>query len=421
MLPPVNNNHRFFQKKSSRRTLQTAPGDYFGPLFITVLIACLIIFIGYRFIDIVGDYFMITDTAITAHSNFLNDSYIFYSQSDSDITLYPWAYYDDSAPNYYEYVMNYDQLYTDEFDLNNYIDANELYEQIRYSFYQSVPEIKPIILKAHSSLYEIMDFDNIMYDLSVTTFNNQLFFFYQKDLTIDDEVYNMSFAMNNRLELLSFQCRPLNNSSYTQIGMNLAKRQITKLINDNYCNCFTLLIYDILYHERILENYKVVSNSYGDYTFYLNSELYYDYWEKHQEEGEFPSEQDDYDKSYYSDYNEYYYNINVSDADDDVDGTTWETIKNSVVFDDKDISLLITETEEAPSMMIDTNVTYTSDILDNIFAADDITLTEISNHLYQKQMIVRNDELLVIIPDNNIVLHFDPYSNVFTGFNRING
>lgn len=346
----------------------------------TGFIALLMIFVGYRFIDIVGRHFIFANNTITVHSGSVGESYIFYSQSDNSITLYPWEYYDVNAPHYEDYISNYDESSQDElFRLRDYFDKGYLYDQIRYNFYQTVPEIKPTILRSYGSLYELMDFDGLLSDLSVSYANHQYFYFYQKDLKIDQTVYQLSFALNSHEELLSFQCIPVTGFSPTEADVNLAKNRLAKLINDNYCNSFTLLLYDVLNYAELLENYRLTTSADDNYTFYLNREFMF--VEIIEQEAE------DAGNSNYSILETY-----------DKDA---EYMFNTPLKLEKD----------------------TAPVIEHFLADldyDTETVKKISDGLSQTQIVISGDELLVVLPKLNLVLHFAPDTNTFTGFNHIN-
>lgn len=364
------------------------------PLFATLLLSVMIITVGYRLLDIAGNHFINTDSNIEVYSSYENNSYIFYAQSDSDIALFPWDYYDSSNPNYYDYLSNYSQLYRDELDLRDYMNVEKLYKKIEYSFYKSMPEAKELI---DTSLYDIMKFNNIAYDLSVSNEASGLYFFYTKTISFEVEIedntnsettdnneyedtdtenfeteylndtendsekepetrtysYDLSFAFNSKLELLYFKCCPThNNSEYTSTTFSIAKNQLTNLINFNP-GSLSMLICDMLYQNNILQNYNLVRISDNNYTFTVS---------------------DSYGEP----------------ADDD------STIGNNEYDSYDDIP----------------NDNKASGVSDE-------ELSEIAKKLSQNQIIETNNEILIIIMNCNIVLHFDPLEKAFTGYNLI--
>ena len=359
----------------------------FAALAATGFIALLMIFLAYRFIDIVGGHFIFADNAITVHSRSVGESYIFYSQSDSAITLYPWEYYDANADNYENYISKYDDASQGElFWLRDYYDDGNLYDQLRYHFYQSVPEIKPTILRSYGSLYELMNYNGILRDLSVSYANHQYFYYYQKDLKIDKTAYRLSFALNSQLELLSFRCIPITEYPPTEAEINLAKNRLTKLINDNYCNSFTLLLYDILYQTEVFENYQLTAASDSSNTFYLNRELL---------TGEIMTPESD-DNGSNGNYNKNSNNSNY----------------NLTIYDQEGEHIVNT----AP-LKLEKDV---ADVVEQTISRDAETIKEIADGLSQTQIVANGDDLLVVLPNLNLVLHFAPDTNTFTGFNRIN-
>ena len=364
-------------------------------LSLTVLLACFIILAGYRLLDLVGDYFIMADDRIILHTNAINDSYTFYSQSDNDIILFPWAYYNENSTSFYEYILNFDQLHSgNSIELKDYLDVHLLYEELHYNFYHFVSDIRPVIEKMNTTLYDLMDFDNMMNDLSVTKINNRLFLFYRKELLINEETYLLSFAADNKLRLLSFECKKQEDNDFTQIEHSLAKNRLTKLVNSNYCDCMSLLIHDILYRSGILKDYRVHNTFSGDYTFALDALMITEL------QNNYEIEITNVDSGYmYEDDQESIPGSDETSDESENTGSNQSSPENtaSAILLDKEYLVLL---------------------LDTIFAGD-TTLSDINKYLNQKQIIERNDELLVIIPDNNLVLHYDPYNNLFTGFNKI--
>lgn len=173
---------------------------------ITLLIAFIIIALGYRSLDVAGNYFILSNNEISTFSTSQEGSYVFYSQSDSEIVLFPWNYYEESVPP--------EKLYTntdEEFNINNYLDLYSLYLNLEYYFYQMAPEsVIQYLSDNNIYLYTEMNFNSIAADITGKSTNtSEMYFFYKKELTFNNDTYIMSFAFNEFSDIYSFQFKPV--------------------------------------------------------------------------------------------------------------------------------------------------------------------------------------------------------------------
>lgn len=299
--------------------------------FIMLLMTCVIIFAGYRALAVAGNYFIISDNTIKTYPLENVDSYVFYSQTDSELTLYPWNYYDSAEP-----LSSLELLYPDK-ALTDFmlVNSDYLYNTIRYYFYKTVPlSVKEEILTSGSSLYEIMDFQNIIGKLKAKTLGTTDYYFYDETINILGINYRLSFSFGNYL--YSFQCRQeLDADMYSRDNMQLGNEYLSNFIHYNEQENLNLLLLDIFTSENYLENYALT---------YIDAD-----------------------------------NISFNLSDERIEDSELYSKNNS-------------------------SIPYTDD-----------NTEKISYSSYQ--IVETKDELLLILADNNIVLHFDPINRMFTGFN----
>lgn len=304
---------------------------------ITLMMTCVIIFIGYRSLAVAGNYFIMSDNEIKTYPMESDDSYVFYSQSNSEITLFPWNYYADS--------VSLDELYPNEDDSKTaYLltDADEfeyLYLQVRYYFYKTIPvSVKEGIISSGSSLYDLINFQDISEKLTARTISNITYYFYNEIIPINGADYRLSFSFNDLLSIYSFQCRQIvDEDMYSADNMRLGNEYLSNFINSNDQSNLNLILLDIIQDDNYLENYA----------------------------------------------------INYLDADNISLNLSEETMSNYKLEHSKD------------SYEVYFHLPY----------------QEISNSSYQ--IVETKDELLLVLADNNIILHFDTISRMFTGFNHM--
>lgn len=326
-------------------------------LIITFLMAAAIILIGSQLLAIIGSYLVTSDTTVKTYSIDDNDYYMFYTQSDSDITLFPWNYYNPEGVNFYDYFEELTADYDFDYNIDDYVNIDNLYDSIRYYFYQSVPHARQYVLEEDSSLYVIMDFDNIFKKITMAKDSSGIYYFYNEPVTINNQTYNISFALNSRFELLSFQCyNMLDSNAYTPEIISAGKKSITNFINGNNQVNLNLLITDLQNAAGILTSYELHYISQTDeYTVDVADDIY-NYF---------------YDIDIYDNYKEYYSN-NISEKD----------------------YMILTDLE-----------LYDSAISEPV--------------TYSYQVVETENDIMIIVLDANIVIHFDPVMQVFTGFNMI--
>ena len=170
-------------------------------LIITLLSTILIITIGYKALAFAGDFFLRNDTEISYLATDNLTTYVFYSQSEDELNLYPWNYYYDAVSF---------QTYTGkDIPASYFFDTWDLYNSLTYYFYRMIPEETATLLyKEDIPLYERMDYSDLANDLFVKTVNNEPVFYYSKDLNLPDQTYNLRFTFSYS-GLLSFEIKSL--------------------------------------------------------------------------------------------------------------------------------------------------------------------------------------------------------------------
>lgn len=305
---------------------------------ITLMVTCTIIYVGYRALDVAGNYFIISDNKIKTYPIENGDFYVFYSQSDSELTLFPWNYY-DSAISLKDSGSTTGDMSTRLTTPLKYIDYDIMYSTLIFYFYKTIPDyVRTEILAADSSLAEIMGFPNgFISKLKAKTVANINYYFYDEILTINGVNYKLSFSFNDYFSLCSFQCRQIvDEGMYSRDNMRLGNEYLSNFIHYREQQYLNLLLLDIFMYDSYLENYA----------------------------------------------------INYVDANN--------------------ISLNF-HGEHEKLYLFSVNSDYSELFSDET--------KQITNSSYQ--IVETKDELLLILADNNIVLHFDPISRIFTGFNQM--
>lgn len=236
------------------------------PLISTVIIAFLIIYTGYRVLAKAGTYLTADNNNIISVSPDNGDSYVFYSQTDNDIVLFPW--------NYSNNAVSFINYYDSSLIASDIIDTLNLYEYMRYYFYRIIPEKqKNYIFSNDLSLAEIMDYDNLE---TYLTFN-QGYYFYSHIIDINDSSYYLSVSFNSKGYIYSFQCREIRQQTeYSTDIMDKANSDLTEFLNDDSMNYSGYLLKDIYELYGILDNYMLntLKNSYSRLNF--KEDIYYD-------------------------------------------------------------------------------------------------------------------------------------------------
>lgn len=236
------------------------------PLISTVIIAFLIIYTGYRVLAKAGTYLTADNNNIISVSPDNGDSYVFYSQTDNDIVLFPW--------NYSNNAVSFINYYDSSLIASDIIDTLNLYEYMRYYFYRIIPEKqKNYIFSNDLSLAEIMDYDNLE---TYLTFN-QGYYFYSHIIDINDSSYYLSVSFNSKGYIYSFQCREIRQQTeYSTDIMDKANSDLTEFLNDDSMNYSGYLLKDIYELYGILDNYMLntLKNSYSRLNF--KEDMYYD-------------------------------------------------------------------------------------------------------------------------------------------------
>ncbi len=304
---------------------------------ITLLSTILIITIGYQVLAYAGASFLKNDNEITRLSTENATTYVFYSQSEDEITLYPWTYNYDTTP-FFQYFGS--KIYA-----SDVFDIWKLYDSLTFYFYRMVPEdILIYLYEEDITLSQRMNYVDVEYDLTVKSVNNELIFFYSKDLIINDQTLNLSFAFNQDCQLLSFQIKPSSSAALSDEDVNSGKQFLTDYINSAKSDSISYIYYDIINQAGLCDSYSL-KNTDSDLNSYIIKEVF----------------------------------------------DTGTSEKN------EELKLSLLEKEEHGDA-------YTS--------IDD-ALTKNSSY----QLVDTDNEFLIILLENNIVLHYDPTNSMISGFN----
>lgn len=218
----------FFIKKSDLK--YHSKNLYFT--FITFLYSFIIIFIGYNTLDITGNFFFSDSNKISYSNTSDNNSYIFFSQTDNDITLFPWNYYKESLPLSKEFSVT---KKTEQLPIN-YHQILTIYDSIEMSFNDIIsPELSIYLHNNNDTLYSIVNFDYIFDKLlTYTDSDGQQYFFYSENKSIKNETYNISFSFGINLKLYSFKFKKIHSdSNITTDSISNGYTFLNKLIANN--------------------------------------------------------------------------------------------------------------------------------------------------------------------------------------------
>lgn len=248
----------------------------------TIILASLIIVIGYKILAFAGNYFIYDKSKVSTLSSESKDSYVFYSQSDSDITLFPWNYSANSITFNKYYEEDGAILFSD------IIDTDMLYNSIRYYFYKMIPASqKDHIFQSEGSLSNLINYDNIKQNISVSTAEFDCFF-YKGVITIGSFSYNLNFSFSSGGYIYSFQCQEIHSDEdYTNDIMTYANTCLSNLIYSDTSNDISSIESDILYLSGSLENYTLNITDFSDITLNFSQDWYDKYYseEKYEDEG----------------------------------------------------------------------------------------------------------------------------------------
>lgn len=236
------------------------------PLIYTIIIAVLIIYTGYNILTMASKHLAEDTNNIETISSDNNDSYVFYSQTDNDIILFPW--------NYGNNAVSFSDYYDDYLKAEDIINTENLYAYLRYYFYRIIPESQQnYIFDNDLSLEEIMDFSNLEKYLTI----NNDYYFYSQIIDIYNQSYYLNVSFNSKGYIYAFQCREIRpQTEYSTDIMNSANSDLTSFLNDTSKNYVNFLLKDIYELGGILDNYvlNISKNSYSKLNF--KEDIYYD-------------------------------------------------------------------------------------------------------------------------------------------------
>ena len=214
----------------------------------TIILAFLIIGIGYKILAFAGNYFIYDNNIITSLPTDSNDSYVFYSQADNDITLFPWNYNNSS--------VSFSYYYGDDFAASDIVDSINLYDYLRYYFYRTIPSARVDYINSNnSSLSSIIDYENLEKYITISTVNPD-YFFYDNTITIDNYSYRLNFSFNSTGYIYAFQCKEVHSDDdYTNDIMTFGNNCLSNLINLNDSKNLLAVLNDMVYLSGDLKNY----------------------------------------------------------------------------------------------------------------------------------------------------------------------
>lgn len=332
----------------------------------TIIFASVIIIAGYTILAKASRYIIRYDNKITSVAIEKNDSYVFYSQTDSDVTLFPWNYANNSVDTmtYSDFYMSNVDAFTYDITLSSIVDTGNLYDYLRYFFYRTIPpDLRKYMAANDISLSTVMDFTNLGNYVTVYSGSNT-YFFYKGRINIDKHSFDLDFSFDASGFLYSFQCQRINSSDkYTDKVMKNGNKILSNLVSERNRDTLLLLVDDIIFLNDFLKNYYLNISSSSDISVNLEENA---------------ENNLDITINYTNDYYEKYLQ---DDSSYDIDEFEKER----------------------------------KDYYTKYFEYKDSDLTNDDQNSYQ--IVETKNEFLLILSDSNIVFHYDPLLHVFNGFN----
>lgn len=216
-------------------------------LIVTIFIAVLIILTGYNFLASAVKYLSSDTNEIVSVNDGNKESYVFYTNTDNDISLFPW--------NYSENAIKFSDYYASDVKASDIIDTINLYDCLRYYFYRIIPASqKEYIFSGDLSLATLMDFDNL--EQYLTIYDD--YYFFSQIIDIKNQSYYLNVSFNNNGYIYAFQCREIHaNSDYSSDVMDSGNSDLTEFLNSNSGKYIDTVLEDISHLAGILSNYKI--------------------------------------------------------------------------------------------------------------------------------------------------------------------
>lgn len=218
-------------------------------MLILLFVASCVIFVASTIVEKIGEVVLGKSTGIEQLASGNEGRYIFYSQAEDSVELYPWNYYEDSRM--------FQQEYGKEIYASDMFDIDELYSNITYYFYKMLPEqVRIEVYNEDKSLSQRMDYNHIEEKLFVKFVNGNPIYFYEDAIDILGEMYIFKFSFDKTARLLSFElyAKEMVWNEELQIYEEVAdqdfeyeKNQLTTYFNESDNIRWFEIYYDIYY------------------------------------------------------------------------------------------------------------------------------------------------------------------------------
>lgn len=321
---------------------------------VTVLSVILIINAGYRLLAYAGKKCSIINETALPVSNQSSDTYIFFSETNDDISLYPWNRFAEAEP--------YAKLYGIA-DVYKIFAFDKMYDSILYYLYKTLPEdIMAYITTNNVSLWKCLGFDMMENHLKVTSDNLfATYLFYTNSFHIKKQYFTLKCAFDTNCDILSFQlihdeARQAQDSIQDIDILDTSKNYLSNYLNDSERNQIPGILYDILSNENLYSNYT------------LNNTL-----------------------------------NPVKQPQTNEEPTTALQDPNETASEGKDT---IMEYDGQYIEKYEDELEFLKEVLTTI-------QKEVSY-----QIVSTDDEILIILIEYDMVLHYDPYSDMIVGFHK---
>lgn len=220
---------------------------------ITFLLTILILIGSYKLLTYAGQ------NITAANNNFIpveideaqkSNPYIFYSDAQDTIELYPWNLYYDTVKLSDE-TDNYDYI----------IDYKFLISEMIYYYFERM--ISPATLDHlynsanHFDFFKEIDLYSIENYIEVKHTYDGNIFFYSKDILLGTSSYLLRFAFTDKYQILSFELSPNISPDTLTDSIDSGKDFLSEYIKDQKNNCLPIILDDIINKNNLCSTYSI--------------------------------------------------------------------------------------------------------------------------------------------------------------------
>lgn len=255
--------------------------------------------------------------------------------------------------NYSENAISFTEYYGDTISAKDLIDTINLYDYLRYYFYRIIPGSQKAYIFDNDLSLSIL-MDYDNLEKYLTIYED--YYYFSRIIDIQNISYYLNVSFNSTGYIYAFQCREIRSDmEYSNDAMNNGNSDLTEFLNDDSNNYVNILLSDMCYLEGILSNYVLNTSNESDSRLNFTEDIYHEKFVQKQ-----------IDES----------SASTKNIDNYTKFTTYSS--NGTILD--------TETDK--------------------------DITTISYQIVKTQY-----EYLIVILEADVIIHYDPISHTFNGFN----